>query len=152
MDGGASALAHGREGCGSMTARNSGIALSREEFEEIAQEIFDDLPPVFGEEIDNVHVVVDDYPSAEICEQMRVSPRGLLGLYQGVPLTQRGTWYGMSPTLPDRIWLFQKNIESECTTEEELFTRIQEVLLHEIGHYFGMSEAEIRRAMKRFFR
>ena len=134
-----------------MTVRREPVELSRAAFEAAAQTAFDELPVVFGERIDNVHIVVDDYPSDDLCRQMRVSRRGLLGLYQGIPLTHRGTWYGMTPTTPDRIWLFQKNIESDCRTEEEVSLRIQEVLFHEIGHYFGMTEAQIRRAMKRFF-
>jgi predicted Zn-dependent protease with MMP-like domain len=73
-----------------------------------------------------------------------------LGLYQGIPLTHRGTWYGASPTLPDRISLYQKNIEAQCKNDDELVERIREVLFHELGHYFGMNEREIRSAMSHF--
>jgi len=128
-----------------------GAQLSREEFEAIAQQVFDELPEVFGDRVENVSIVVEDVPDEETCRQMRCRPTELLGLYQGIPLTERGTWYGMAPTMPDRIFLYQDNIEAESRTREELLDRIQEVLLHELGHYFGMSESQIRRAMKRFF-
>jgi predicted Zn-dependent protease with MMP-like domain len=71
-------------------------------------------------------------------------------LYQGIPLTHRGQWYGMSATVPDKISLYQKNIESVCKNETEIELRIREVLYHELGHYFGMNEAQVRAAMKRF--
>jgi predicted Zn-dependent protease with MMP-like domain len=125
--------------------------MTRQKFEEVAQRVFDELPPLFGERVDNVSIVVEDFPDDDLCREMRLGREELLGLYQGIPLTERGTWYGMTPTMPDRILLFQSNIETECESDEELEDRIQEVLLHEIGHYFGMSEAQIRRAMKRFF-
>jgi predicted Zn-dependent protease with MMP-like domain len=125
-------------------------AMTREKFEETAAEVYNDLPPVFGERIDNVHIVVEDYPSDEDTQQTQSSKMTLLGLYQGVPLTHRGTWYGAHPTTPDKISLYQKNIESVCRDDAEVAERIREVLLHELGHYFGMNEAEIRSAMKNF--
>jgi predicted Zn-dependent protease with MMP-like domain len=124
------------------------MVISRKQFEDIAQNIFDDLPKVFGEKIDNVHIVIEEYPSLEVLRRMHSRKDSLLGLYQGIPLTQRGSWYGMSPTIPDTILLYQKNIEAICSSENELRNRIQEVLLHEIGHYFGMTEDQIRHAMK----
>ena len=86
-------------------------------------------------------------PSEELVRNLRLrSKHHLLGLYQGVPLTARGSWYGTMPVVPDKISLYQKNIEAQCSTEEEIEDKIYEVLLHEIGHYFGMSEDEIRAA------
>jgi len=123
--------------------------MTREEFEAIAEGVFDGLPPVFGERVENVSIVVEDYPTDDIARSVRATRTSLLGLYQGIPLTQRGQWYGAVPTVPDRIWLYQKNIEADCRSEGELKERIREVLLHELGHYFGMSEAQIRKAMKR---
>ncbi|RPI04483.1 MAG: metallopeptidase family protein [Ignavibacteriae bacterium] len=124
--------------------------MTREKFEDIAEKVFEQLPKLFGDKIDNVHIVVEDYPSEEVMHGLHVSKRGLLGLYQGVPLTHRGSWYGTSPTTPDKISLYQANIEAECKNDEEVSERIQEVLLHELGHYFGMNETEIRNAMKNF--
>ena len=124
--------------------------MTREKFEDVAEEVFESLPILFGEKIDNVHISVEDYPSEELMHQVHSSKTALLGLYQGIPLTHRGTWYGMSPTTPDKISLYQANIEAVCKNDEEVAERIKEVLLHELGHYFGMSESEIRSAMKNF--
>ena len=124
--------------------------MTREQFEQIAQEVFDSLPADFYDRVENVYIVVEDYPSDDVIEKVAADRYSLLGLYQGIPLTHRGQWYGMSATLPDKISLYQKNIESVCNNEEEIELRIREVLFHELGHYFGMNEAQIRSAMKRF--
>jgi predicted Zn-dependent protease with MMP-like domain len=121
--------------------------MTREKFEEIAEDVFNDLPDVFGERIDNVHIVVEEYPDEEDTRQTHSSKTSLLGLYQGVPLTHRGPWYGVNPTTPDTISLYKQNIESVCRNDKEVSERIREVLLHELGHYFGMNEAQIRSAM-----
>ncbi len=122
------------------------VGVSREEFEEIAEEAFRDLPERFRDAIDNVEIIVEDRPSAEDRDRAEGSGR-LLGLYKGIPRTHRGTWYGMFPTLPDRIYLYQKNIESVCRSLADLRRQIAVTLYHELGHYFGMSESEIRQAM-----
>jgi predicted Zn-dependent protease with MMP-like domain len=124
--------------------------MTRERFEEIAQNAYDALPDDFHDTIDNVYIVVEDYPSDETLKKMRAGRDSLLGLYEGVPLTQRGTWYGSTAVLPDKITLYQKNIEAVCDDEEEMELRIMEVLFHELGHYFGMDEAQVRKAMRRF--
>ena len=115
--------------------------MERSRFEDIADEAFNHLPALFKEKIENVEVVVENAPPSRDRGSM------LLGLYHGVPLTKRGTWYGMSPVLPDRISLFQDNIERVCGSDQEIRLKIYEVLCHEIGHYFGMDEAQIRGAM-----
>jgi len=125
-----------------------GFQLSREEFEEIAQRAFDSLPESITHEIDNVHIVVEDYPPEHATRGRDQDKRSLLGLYEGVPLTHRGTWYGASPTPPDKISLYKRNIESVCRSRAEIERRITEVLFHEIGHHFGMSEDEVRAALK----
>ena len=116
--------------------------MDRSRFEDIADEAFNHLPALFKKKIETVEVIVEDGPPPSKEGSM------LLGLYHGVPLTQRGTWYGMSPVLPDRISLFQRNIERVCTSDEEIRLKIYEVLCHEIGHYFGMNESQIRGAMR----
>jgi predicted Zn-dependent protease with MMP-like domain len=70
------------------------------------------------------------------------SPFELLGLYQGIPLDQRGFYYGN--VLPDKITLFQVPIVSLCTTREEMEEKIREVVVHEVGHYFGLSDKRLR--------
>ncbi len=124
--------------------------MTRERFEEIAQQAFDSLPERFRERIENVHIVVEDLPADDVAGRNAKDRFSLLGLYQGVPLTRRGSWYGSSPTVPDKITLYQHNIEETCRDESEIRGRIVEVLFHEIGHYFGMNEAQIRSAMKEF--
>jgi predicted Zn-dependent protease with MMP-like domain len=124
--------------------------LSRTEFEEIAQRAFDRLPDDFKSRVENVHIAVEDYPAEDVLEGRGFERTSLLGLYQGIPLTKRGVSYGMYPTIPDKISLYQKNIEAYSKDETELEKRIAEVLFHELGHYFGMDEHEIRMAMKRF--
>jgi predicted Zn-dependent protease with MMP-like domain len=126
------------------------VTMTRERFEEIAQNAYDALPDDFHDTIDNVYIVVEDYPSDETLKKMKAGRDSLLGLYEGVPLTQRGTWYGSTAVLPDKITLYQKNIEAVCEDDEEMELRIMEVLFHELGHYFGMDEAQVRKAMRRF--
>ncbi len=123
--------------------------MTREKFEDVAEKVFEGLPRLFEDKIDNVHITVEDYPSEDVMHQTHSSKTSLLGLYQGIPLTHRGTWYGTSPTIPDKISLYQANIEAVCRNDEEVSERIKEVLLHELGHYFGMSELEIRNAMEK---
>jgi predicted Zn-dependent protease with MMP-like domain len=124
--------------------------MTREHFEAIAQKAFDNLPEKFRNSFENVHIVVEDYPPDDLLERQRYGKYSLLGLYQGIPLTRRGSWYGAGPTVPDKISLYQRNIEASCRNEQEVSKKIVEVLFHEIGHYFGMNEEEIRSAMKDF--
>lgn len=121
--------------------------MERDEFEWIVERAFERLPENFKEAVDNVGILVEDLPSEEIVKKMHLrSRRMLLGLYQGVPLNQRGSWYGMTGVIPDKISLYQKNIEAVCSTDDEIEEKIVEVLIHELGHYFGMDENEIRDA------
>lgn len=121
--------------------------MKREKFEELVEKAFNNLPETFLNKVDNVRISIEDFPSTEQLRSVHShSQYELLGLYEGIPLEKRGVWYGTSPTLPDRIVLFQKNIEAVCRTEREIEEKIHEVLIHEIGHYFGMSEEEIRAA------
>src|SRR3989304_1286676 len=124
--------------------------MERKEFEDVVERAFQALPKKFRDSVENVEIVVEDEPVSNP-QLRRFGVRRnemLLGLYHGVPLTKRGTWYGTTPTLPDRITLFQKNIEAVCSTEAEIEEKIYEVLFHEVGHYFGMDEEEIRAAMR----
>ena len=122
------------------------MELSREDFEELAEEAFDVLPDRFRDAVDNVEIVVEDRPAREDREQFGGSG-SLLGLYKGIPLTRRGVWYGTYPTLPDRIYLYQKNIEAICRSRADVKRQVYATLYHELGHYFGMNESEIRQAM-----
>src|SRR5690242_2850510 len=99
----------------------------------------------------NIAIVVEDEPSADLLREMDIEPPDtLLGLYQGTPLTQRAWDYGNA--LPDRILLFQQPIEHESDDEDDTVVAIGETLIHEIGHYFGLSEEEIEEIEERYWR
>lgn len=116
--------------------------MERERFEELVARAMSELPQEFRDSLDNVDVVVQDYPSRG---QLGNERRGttLLGLYEGVPHTKRTRGYGLVP--PDKITLFQKPIEAMCRSEQEIAAEISEVLLHEIAHHFGLDEGTLRR-------
>ncbi|MDI6844794.1 MAG: metallopeptidase family protein [Candidatus Saccharicenans sp.] len=109
------------------------IRLSRERFQELVERALKNIPRRFVRQIKNVAVLVEDYPPPG---------QNLLGLYHGVPLKHRGSYYGNVP--PDVIVLYKVPIESLCENEAQVQERIEEVLLHEIGHYFGMDERTLR--------
>ena len=119
------------------------MKLTRTEFEEIVVSALKKLPKFFRKKMKNVDVVVEDRASRELLSEMGLrSPFELLGLYQGVPLDRRGFYYGN--VLPDKITLFQIPIESMCQTKEELEERVREVVIHEVGHYFGLDDKKLR--------
>lgn len=118
-------------------------SMERERFEELVEEALDELPIKFRKRIQNLAVVVEDKPSREVYERTGGSPFGLLlGLYHGVPFKHRGPFYGNLP--PDVITIYQKPIEQICTTEEEIKKKVREVVFHEIGHYFGFNDKELK--------
>ena len=117
------------------------------EFERIAEEVYDMLPEGFKARIENLRIVIEDLPGVEQLKKVGATlPYSLLGLYQGVPLNYRNTGYGTYPIMPDTITLFKRNIESVVRQESGIREKIREVLIHEIAHYFGMTEEEIRLA------
>jgi len=90
---------------------------------------------------------VEDRASQDLLSEMGLqSPFELLGLYQGVPLDRRGFYYGN--VLPDKITLFQLPIESLCKTNEEIEEKVREVVIHEVGHYFGLDDQRLRELEK----
>jgi len=117
--------------------------MSPEEFQQIAEEELANLPPQFLDAIDNVVIAVDEFAHADTLAEMRIdNPYGLLGLYQGWPLPERGISYGGQ--LPDMVHLYRQPILALCVeTGEEVRHCIRHVLIHEIGHYFGFSDAEM---------
>ncbi len=121
------------------------IRVSEEEFHEMMDRAIETIPPVFKDKIENLAFIVEPYPSENDLGRMGLKDKHtLLGLYSGIPYTHRSTWY--TGVTPDRIILFQKNIETYCNTIEELREKIREVVVHEVAHYFGMNEEEIRKA------
>lgn len=122
--------------------------MEKEEFEALVAEAIESLPPEFKDKLDNVAILVTDWPSQEQLRQLRLKERTqLLGLYEGIPRTQRGGGYNLVP--PDKITLFQKSIEAKCRTVEDIRTEIARVVKHEIGHHFGLSDTALRRLENR---
>jgi predicted Zn-dependent protease with MMP-like domain len=117
--------------------------VTREHFRELVEEAIDSIPEQFAQHVRNVGFIVEDEPSVELLDEMEIEEDGtLLGLYHGTPLTERRWDHGNQ--LPDRILLFQKPIEEEADgSEDDVFRAIGETLIHELGHYFGMTEDEI---------
>jgi predicted Zn-dependent protease with MMP-like domain len=126
--------------------------MTRAEFQALVQEAIDSIPRRFAREVTNVAIVIEDYPSPELLREMEMGPdEVLLGLYQGVPLPERQWAHGNA--LPDCITLFQKSIEEDCEDDEdEIVVAIGETLIHELGHYFGLSEEEIMEIEERYWR
>ena len=125
--------------------------MNRAAFEELVANALASIPRKFRKALANVAIVVEDEPSAPLLEEMEIEPSDtLLGLYQGTPLTERHWDHGN--TLPDRILLFQGPLERESEDEDDLIVAIGETLIHEIGHYFGLSEEEIEEIEERYWR
>ena len=122
--------------------------MDKKRFEQLVERAYQKIPDKFKERIENVVIKVEDYPTREDLEKLKIRNEGLLlGLYRGTPLNQRSVWQGIR--LPDEIVLYQKDIERVCRNDGEIENRINEVLQHELGHYFGLSDDEIYALMGR---
>ena len=125
--------------------------MTRDDFEQYVKEAVATIPSRFRKAVTNLAIVVEDEPSADLLEEMEIEPPdSLFGLYQGTPLTER-TW-GYGNTLPDRITLYQRPIEDASEDEDDLVICIGETLIHELGHYFGLSEEEIEEIEEKYWR
>lgn len=117
------------------------------EFEKMVGEEFEKLPEKFRDKIKNVALLIEDEPSEEVRrEEGLADSETLLGIYHGIPNTERGSEYGVGATLPDTITIYRKPIEAEAR-DAGLSVRqvVYETLFHEVAHYFGMDEDEVRR-------
>lgn len=118
------------------------MQMTREEFEECVDDALDQIPASFAPHMTNVLIEVADMPNASQCKSVGISnPRNLLGLYSGVPMTSRSVEH--SGRLPDRIFIYQANIQRICKTREALVEQIRKTVLHEVGHHFGLSEEDL---------
>ncbi len=125
--------------------------MTRSEFEAYVKEAVETIPLRFRRAVKNLAIVVENEPSDTTLSEMEIEPPdSLFGLYQGTPLTER-TW-GYGNTLPDRITLYQAPIEEASENEDDLVVCIGETLIHELGHYFGLSEEEIEEIEERYWR
>jgi predicted Zn-dependent protease with MMP-like domain len=119
--------------------------VNRAEFETVVAEALDELPPQYGEKLENVAVVVEDEAGDELMRQLGLRPRRdtLFGLYQGVPLDERGFAFGNA--LPDRITLFYLPLRRAGRTPDGIRREIRRTLIHEIGHHFGLDDPTMRK-------
>jgi predicted Zn-dependent protease with MMP-like domain len=121
--------------------------MDRQEFESLVGRAIERLPPEFQSKLDNVDIVVEEWPTGAQLRQARTRNRWqLLGLYQGVPQTRRGRGYGL--VLPDKISIFQRAIEAQCRSGYEVEEKVGEVVRHEIAHHFGTDDATLRKIEK----
>jgi predicted Zn-dependent protease with MMP-like domain len=110
--------------------------MERKRFEKLVEQSLELLPEVFRSRLTNVAIIVEDTPPEE------AEPGTLLlGLFHGVPRTEKSVFYAAPP---DRIFLYQRNIEAVSSSDEEIRRQVRATLLHELGHYFGLSEEELR--------
>ena len=122
--------------------------MSRDDFEELAEQAWRSIPKSFRDRFSNVAIFVEQEPAPSDLRAARVPSGGtLLGLYQGVPLSRRGHGYGM--VLPDKVTLFQGPIERSARRTEEIPQIIYDTLWHELAHHLGMNEKEVRDAERR---
>jgi predicted Zn-dependent protease with MMP-like domain len=125
--------------------------MQRGQFEKYVAEALASIPQRFRKAMQNIAIVVEDEPARELLAEMDIEPPDtLLGLYQGTPLTERHWGYGN--TLPDRVLIFQGPHERSAEDEDDLIVAIAETLIHEIGHYFGLSEEEIEEIEEKYWR
>ena len=118
-------------------------ALRRERFYELVMQVIDKLPSEFQDKLENLDVIVADWPTPAQLARSNIRSRfGLLGLYEGVPHTRRDRGYGM--VLPDKITIFRKPIETRCHSWGEIEEEIKRVVWHEIAHHFGTDEQRLR--------
>jgi predicted Zn-dependent protease with MMP-like domain len=125
--------------------------MTREEFRQAVEQALETIPERFRDALTNIAIVVEDEPSRDQLASVGINPPdSLLGLYEGTPLTQREWAHGN--VLPDKVTLFQGPIEDASDDAEDVVVAIGETLIHEIGHYFGLSEEEIEEIEERYWR
>jgi predicted Zn-dependent protease with MMP-like domain len=114
-----------------------------EQFSKLVDEAIASIPEDFRSRLDNIAIQILPLATPDVYRDLSKNPWGLLGVYQGVPYAGRGPWYGN--VLPDRILVFQKPIERQARTAAEIRKLVRRVVIHEVGHYFGLSDDELRR-------
>ena len=110
--------------------------MERARFEELVEQELERLPRVFRQKLTNVAIIIEDAPPRDP-ERSGL----LLGLFHGIPRTEKSVFFSAPP---DHIYLYQGSIEAVCKTEQQVRRQVRATLLHEIGHYFGLSEQELR--------
>jgi predicted Zn-dependent protease with MMP-like domain len=110
-----------------------GVQMSAEDFEQLVAESLDEIPPELAQVMDNCVIMIEEYPPPDAPD--------LLGLYEGIPLTERGETYG--GVLPDRILIFRAPILAICDTEDDVLDEVHITVVHEIAHHFGIDDARL---------
>ncbi len=116
--------------------------MKREHFVKVVEEALDSLPQEFRSRIQNVAVLVEDMPPNQSSPRPGQPRRLLLGVFHGVPTTKKSIF--TLPSGPDHIVLYQKNIEAVCSSETEVREQIRLTVIHELGHYFGLDEEQLK--------
>jgi len=120
------------------------MKLDLEEFEKLVSRALAEIPRVFMEKLENLEIIVEEEPSSEVLESLGLNQGELLfGLYQGVPRPDKS--FFQVTLLPDRITLFRLPLLKACRTKKDIMDQIGKTVVHEIAHYFGFSEQEIRK-------
>jgi predicted Zn-dependent protease with MMP-like domain len=118
--------------------------MERQKFDALVDKAIQALPPEFRSKLENVDVLIEDWPSPQQISRFRLRSRAqLLGLYEGVPQTRRDSGYNL--VLPDKITIFQRPIELKCRSDTEIEGEIGMVVRHEIAHHFGIGDATLYR-------
>jgi len=118
--------------------------LEREEFEKVVEEVIESLPEIFREKLENLVIIVEDWPSNSDLKSLGLRSRDtLFGLYKGVPLTKRGALFGNFP--PDCIVIFKKPLEKAFRDINDMKREIAKTVMHEIAHHFGFDEEMLRK-------
>jgi len=113
--------------------------VENKKFEELVAAAIESLPEEFRERLENIDIVVADEPTRDQLRKSDVAKGDtLLGLYEGIPLTDRSAGYSFA--MPDKITIFQKTIEAACHNDSQVKTEIQHVVRHEIAHHFGIDD------------
>lgn len=114
------------------------------DFDKLVVEAIHELPQGIRDRLSNVAVIVEDKPNKGVLDELKLmSNKTLLGVFQGVPLNKKSVW--QYAAMPERITIFQNNIEALCRSDEEIKRRIKKVVRHEVAHFVGFSEDEVRK-------
>lgn len=119
------------------------MKLARRKFEGLVARALDGLPELIGERMNNVDVVIEEWPQREQYQRLGIQPdEWLFGLYEGTPLLERGIT--SDPLLPDKITIFKGPLEEACENEEQVAEEIRRTVVHEVAHHFGIDEDRLR--------
>jgi len=119
------------------------MKLARRKFEALVARALDGLPELIGERMDNIDVVIEEWPAREQYRRLGLDPdEWLFGLYEGTPLLERGIT--SDPLLPDKITIFKGPLEEACENEDQVAEEIRRTVVHEVAHHFGIDEDRLR--------